>query len=105
VTKAIVGNGLFTSVRPDVRRIVPEARPGVPVVKVVYVVLEAQYQSALSAAVRSINKLRKEVTFTAASKPGQFCLVLHGRNPLMCFLISFLIVYAASVDGSSCWTI
>jgi magnesium chelatase subunit H len=61
VTKAIVGNGLFTSVRPDVRRIVPEARPGVPVVKVVYVVLEAQYQSALSAAVRSINKLRKEV--------------------------------------------
>jgi magnesium chelatase subunit H len=61
VTKAIVGNGLFTSVRPDVRRIIPEARPGVPVVKVVYVVLEAQYQSALSAAVRNINKLRKEV--------------------------------------------
>eukprot|EP00850_Spirogloea_muscicola_P020228 SM000210S06742 [mRNA] locus=s210:163176:170627:+ [translate_table: standard] len=53
------GNGLFTSVRPEVRRIVPEPRTGTPVVKIVYVVLEAQYQSALSVAVRSINQKDK----------------------------------------------
>lgn len=56
-----MGNGMFTQTRPDVRRIVPETKPGIPVVKVVYVVLEAQYQSSLSAAVRNINKQRKEV--------------------------------------------
>ncbi|KAG6546150.1 hypothetical protein Mapa_012184 [Marchantia paleacea] len=56
-----IGGGMFTSTRPEVRRIVPEARPGVPVVKVVYVVLEAQYQSSLSAAVRNINRNRKDV--------------------------------------------
>lgn len=60
-TKAMMGNGLFTQTRPDVRRIVPEARPGVPVVKVLYVVLEAQYQASLSAAVRSINRSRGEL--------------------------------------------
>ncbi|KAL3678045.1 hypothetical protein R1sor_021001 [Riccia sorocarpa] len=60
-TISAIGGGMFTSTRPDVRRIVPEARPGVPVVKVVYVVLEAQYQSSLSAAVRNINRLRKDV--------------------------------------------
>ena len=41
--------GLFTTVDPEVRRIVPEAN-GRAVVKVTYVVLESQYQSALSAA-------------------------------------------------------
>ena len=55
------GGGMFTQTRPEVRRIVPESRPGVPVVKVVYVVLEAQYQSSLSAAVRNINRTRKEI--------------------------------------------
>ena len=62
VTSAVMaGGGMFTSTRPDVRRIIPEARPGVPVVKVVYVVLEAQYQSSLSAAVRNINRTREDL--------------------------------------------
>lgn len=70
VTKAMMGggNGMFTQTRPDVRRIVPEAKPGVPVVKVVYVVLEAQYQSSLSAAVRNINRLRKQVCILRLSR-------------------------------------
>lgn len=59
---------MFTQTRPDVRRIVPEAKPGVPVVKVVYVVLEAQYQSSLSAAVRNINRTRKEVCILSLSR-------------------------------------
>lgn len=62
-TSAIVGggNGLFTQTKPEVRRIVPPSRPGVPVIKVVYVVLEAQYQSSLSEAVRNINRARRDV--------------------------------------------
>lgn len=61
VTSAVMGNGLFTSTRPDVRRIVPESKAGTQVVKIVYVVLEAQYQSALSQAVRNINRTRKDI--------------------------------------------
>ncbi len=47
---------MFTHVKPTVRHIVPENPQGKALLKVVYVVLESQYQSALSAAVRSINK-------------------------------------------------
>jgi magnesium chelatase subunit H len=46
---------MFTHVKPTVRHIAPEMLNGRSLVKVVYVVLEPQYQSALSAAVRSIN--------------------------------------------------
>lgn len=46
---------MFTYVNPTVRHIKPDNLDGRSLLKVVYVVLEAQYQSALSAAVRSIN--------------------------------------------------
>ncbi|MEZ2301559.1 MAG: magnesium chelatase subunit H [Microcoleus sp.] len=46
---------MFTHVKPTIRHIVPENLQGRSLLKVVYVVLEPQYQSALSAAVRSIN--------------------------------------------------
>ncbi|VFQ91169.1 unnamed protein product [Cuscuta campestris] len=52
---AALGNGLFTQTTQEVRRIVPENAQGLPTVKVVYVVLEAQYQSSLTAAVRTLN--------------------------------------------------
>jgi magnesium chelatase subunit H len=52
--------GGFTSVDPESRHIVPDAK-GRPVVKLVYVVLESQYQSALAAAVRAINEHRPEL--------------------------------------------
>ena len=52
----------FTNVDPATRRIVPDAK-GRAVVKVVYVVLEAQYQSALSAAVNSLNATNDKVCF------------------------------------------
>lgn len=51
---AVAGNGLFTQTNPDVRRVVPAER-GLPRVKVVYVVLEAQYQSSVTAAVLQLN--------------------------------------------------
>ena len=52
---------MFTHVKPTVRHIAPEALEGRLLVKVVYVVLEPQYQSALSAAVRSINAHNPQV--------------------------------------------
>ncbi|MGA1283720.1 MAG: magnesium chelatase subunit H [Prochlorothrix sp.] len=52
---------MFTQVKPTVRHITPDDLNGRTLVKVVYVVLEPQYQSALSAAVRSINKNNPDV--------------------------------------------
>jgi magnesium chelatase subunit H len=46
---------MFTYVKPAVRHIEPDNLRNRSLLKVVYVVLEPQYQSALSAAVRSIN--------------------------------------------------
>ncbi|KAK9664345.1 hypothetical protein RND81_14G035100 [Saponaria officinalis] len=60
------GNGLFTQTSPEVRRIVPvknNQNQYLPSVKIVYVVLEAQYQSSLSAAVESLNKSSKFANF------------------------------------------
>lgn len=56
------GKGLFTTTDPEIRRVVPEVNGRVKV-KVVYVVLEAQYQSALSAAVKNINAKNGSVCF------------------------------------------
>jgi len=47
---------MFTHVKSTIRHIYPESLNGRSLLKVVYVVLEPQYQSTLSAAVRSINQ-------------------------------------------------
>ncbi|AFY78626.1 magnesium chelatase, H subunit [Pleurocapsa sp. PCC 7327] len=47
---------MFTHVKSTIRHIVPENLDGRSLLKVVYVVLEPQYQSSLSAAVRQINQ-------------------------------------------------
>jgi len=47
---------MFTHVKSTIRHIVPDNLRGRSLIKVVYVVLESQYQSALSQAVRSINQ-------------------------------------------------
>lgn len=46
---------MFTHVKSTIRHIAPDNLKGRSLIKVVYVVLESQYQSALSQAVRSIN--------------------------------------------------
>ncbi len=56
-----VGTGLFTSTSPELRRVVPENVNGRVKVKLVYVVLEAQYQSAITAAVKNINATNSKV--------------------------------------------
>ena len=63
MTSAVVGNGLFTQGTPKVRQISPKINQGLPSVKIVYVVLEAQYQASVSAAVRNLNQKRKDVSF------------------------------------------
>ena len=45
------------------RRIGPERNQGLPSVKIVYLVLEAQYQASVSAAVQNLNQERKDVSF------------------------------------------
>lgn len=49
------GGGMFTASNAENRRIVPEDVRGRPVMKIVYVVLESQYQSSLTAAAKRIN--------------------------------------------------
>ncbi|MEL6489927.1 MAG: magnesium chelatase subunit H [Cyanobacteria bacterium J06621_3] len=52
---------MFTKVRPTVRHVVPEELGSRSLVKVVYVVLEPQYQSSLSAAARTINTENSQI--------------------------------------------
>jgi len=50
-----MGGGMFTQSNSENRRVVPEDVRGRPTMKVVYVVLESQYQSSVTAAVKRIN--------------------------------------------------
>ena len=54
------GGGGYTSTNPEIRRVSPTAN-GRTQIKLVYVVLEAQYQSALTQAVKNINSNRSNV--------------------------------------------
>jgi magnesium chelatase subunit H len=47
---------MFTHVKSTIRHVKPDSSDGRDLLKVVYVVLEPQYQSTLSEAARSINK-------------------------------------------------
>jgi magnesium chelatase subunit H len=52
---------MFTYTKPSVRHIQPDNLNGRKLVKVVYVVLEPQYQSALSGAVHKINRTHPDI--------------------------------------------
>jgi magnesium chelatase subunit H len=49
------GGGMFTATNAESRRVIPEDVRGRPTMKIVYVVLESQYQSSMTAAVKRIN--------------------------------------------------
>jgi len=55
------GPGLFTQSKPEDRRVVPDDAGDRAVFKVVYVVLESQYQSSLTAACKRINAGQPDV--------------------------------------------
>lgn len=69
--------GMYTNTNPELRRVVPEVH-GRTKVKVVYVVLEAQYQSALTTAVKNINAKRSNVSPANSS----LCRWLHSEYML-----------------------
>lgn len=50
-----MGGGMFTRTNAESRRVLPENPGDRPKMKVVYVVLESQYQSSMTAAVKRIN--------------------------------------------------
>ena len=49
------GGGMFTASNSENRRVVPEEAGDRPTMKVVYVVLESQYQSSMTGAVKRVN--------------------------------------------------
>jgi magnesium chelatase subunit H len=55
------GVGLFTQSNPEVRSVTPEDLRGREKFKIVYVVLESQYQSSISAACKKINAEQPDV--------------------------------------------
>jgi magnesium chelatase subunit H len=59
---------MFIHVKSTIRRIFPDDIKGRSLVKVVYVVLESQYQSALSAAVHKINRSHDQVAIAIISR-------------------------------------
>ena len=52
---------MFTHVKSTIRHIIPETLNDRSLLKVVYVVLEPQYQSSLSAAVKNINNNNSKI--------------------------------------------
>lgn len=57
--------GMFTNTTPDTKRVVPTNMEGKTKFKIVYVVLESQYQSALTKACNSINDGKEGVAVEA----------------------------------------
>lgn len=64
-TKAVVGvrnTGLFTASKPDDRRVKPPTEDARKRVRIVYVVLESQYQSSMTAAAKKINDNNPDIS-------------------------------------------
>ena len=73
---SMMGGGMFTNSSPETKRVVPTNLIGKTKFKIVYVVLESQYQSALTKACNSINSGKEEVVVEAVGY-----LLEELRNP------------------------
>lgn len=69
-------SGMFTNSSPETRRVIPADLSGKVKFKVVYVVLESQYQSALTKACQTINNGKESVAVEAVGY-----LLEELRNP------------------------
>ena len=76
VDSMAMGGGMFTNSSPETKRVVPTNTEGKTKFKVVYVVLESQYQSALTKACNSINAGKEGVAVEAVGY-----LLEELRNP------------------------
>eukprot|EP00595_Chromulina_sp_UTEXLB2642_P001382 CAMPEP_0196762960 /NCGR_PEP_ID=MMETSP1095-20130614/3121_1 /TAXON_ID=96789 ORGANISM="Chromulina nebulosa, Strain UTEXLB2642" /NCGR_SAMPLE_ID=MMETSP1095 /ASSEMBLY_ACC=CAM_ASM_000446 /LENGTH=1356 /DNA_ID=CAMNT_0042115127 /DNA_START=206 /DNA_END=4276 /DNA_ORIENTATION=+ len=70
------GAGMFTNSSPETRRVIPSILDGKTKFKIVYVVLESQYQSALTKACETINSGKEGVAVEAVGY-----LLEELRNP------------------------
>lgn len=64
-TRAVVGvggTGLFTASKPTDRKVLPPPEDARKCVKIVYVVLESQYQSSMTAAAKRINETNENIS-------------------------------------------
>lgn len=69
-------SGMFTNSSPETKRVIPENLNGKTKFKIVYVVLESQYQSSLTKACNSINSGKEGVAVEAVGY-----LLEELRNP------------------------
>ena len=69
-------SGMFTNSSPDTKRVIPMNTDGKVKFKIVYVVLESQYQSALTKACNAINNGKENVAVEAVGY-----LLEELRNP------------------------
>lgn len=74
--KQVETSGLFTNSSPETKRVLPSSLSGKVKFKIVYVVLESQYQSALTDACHSINNGNETVCVEAVGY-----LLEELRNP------------------------
>ena len=77
-------SGLFTSSNPEDRRVVPDDPNGRATFKVVYVVLESQYQASLTAACKRINagQVRaRAAAHACCTRAARFRLISPARAP------------------------
>lgn len=75
-------SGMFTNSSPETRRVIPENTDGKVKFKIVYVVLESQYQSSLTKACQSINNGKESVAVEAV---GYLLEELRNPNTLQQF--------------------
>jgi Domain of unknown function (DUF3479) len=72
----MMGGGMFTNSSPETKRVIPANTDGKTKFKIVYVVLESQYQSALTKACNKINEGKQGVAVEAVGY-----LLEELRNP------------------------
>jgi len=73
---SMAGGGMFTNSSPDTKRVIPTNMAGKTKFKIVYVVLESQYQSSLTKACDAINSGKEAVAVEAVGY-----LLEELRNP------------------------
>ncbi|KAJ8902534.1 hypothetical protein NDN08_006937 [Rhodosorus marinus] len=76
VVRSMLQTGLFTDSNPNVRKVSPKKGDERKCMKVVYVVLESQYQSTMTAAAKSINEKSENLSMEVCGY-----LVEELRNP------------------------
>lgn len=97
-TKAVVGTGLFTASKPTDRKVVAPADAR-KCVKIVYIVLESQYQSSMTAAANNINRENPNISMEVSGylleelrDPANYEMLKNDLNEANIFIGSLIFV-------------